>query len=133
MHLAGRVREVQWNRGPTYSATDLSAQRWIGWALTPIALVFILQLGRVLAMRVSLSEDGLKVGGRPIIALNTITGITSVAARASRRYAVAYGGEGKNDVVYIDDYLVKDAAAIVSAICDQCDLPDPTLTGGTSA
>ena len=130
----GHVVHTAWSGGPKYSAADLTAQRWIGLGLAPVALALLIRLWLVLTTRVSLTDAGLTVRGRPPIPLDAMSAVRPIAARSSRRYAIHFETTGRSESVYLDDYEVAAAAAIVSAICTARDWVDPTRsTASTDA
>ena len=62
-----RMTSVRWIDGARADDTDLAVQRWLGYALSLLGLIYIIQFVRVVTTRVSLTDQGLKIRGRPEI------------------------------------------------------------------
>ena len=55
-----------WDDG-RHTEMDLRTQQWIAYLLSALALTFIIQFIRVITTRATLSEEGLKLRGHPLI------------------------------------------------------------------
>jgi hypothetical protein len=117
----GLVKSREWVDGPNYPPTELRVQKIIGFGLLPVGLVCLIQLIRVLTTRVSLTEGGLKVRGRPLIPFEAMTGIRAGKdAGLPRGIAVLdYTIDDRASRVRLDNYVVKQQAAIVAVICEK--------------
>ncbi len=124
---AGRVADVAWKEG-IRSETDQALQRWIGLALGALGVILIVSFIRVVTTRVSLTEAGLKVRGKPGIPFATMTGLRPHRSGDTRRLELHYSLDGHEGSVKLDNYVVKKLPAIVEAICEQTGLPDPHQT-----
>jgi hypothetical protein len=118
--LGGLVKSREWVDGPNYPPTDLRVQKIIGFGLLPVGLVCLIQLIRVLTTRVSLTEGGLKVRGRPLIPFDAMTGFRAGKDAGLPRGIVVldYTLDERAASVRLDNYVVKQQAAIVAAICE---------------
>lgn len=126
----GRVASRQWIDGPNHTATDLLIQKVIGFGLIPVGLAFIVQFVRVVTTRVSLTDAGLKVRGKPLIPLEAITGVRTGKARGVA--TVDYTLNDRAATIRLDDYVVKEQAAIVTAICQRKGFDNPNATSAQS-
>ena len=81
-----------------------------------VGLVTIAHFVRVVTTRVSLTEDGLRVGRRPTIPLDAITGFSVSSRGRDDVVNIEYVVEGKSCTVRLDSYVVKETPAIVAAI-----------------
>jgi hypothetical protein len=122
-----RVLAGQWIHGPKYSATSLRTQRIIGYVLAPIGFLFILQFVRVVTTRVSLTDAGLKVQGKPLIPFEAMTGVRigKAAGLSSEVAAVDYTLNGLDGTVRLNSYVVNKQADIITAICEKKGFPQP--------
>ena len=120
----GRVLNVEWTDGP-HTETDLTYQRWIGYVLATVGLAFIFRFLRVVGTRVSLNDAGLKVGSRPRVPFDAMTALRADDSGKGGRIELSYSIDGRNGRVRLDDYVVKDFSAIVTAICERAGFPNP--------
>ncbi len=120
----GKAMEVEWYDG-IHTETDLAFQRGLGYALSALGLVFLAHFFLVLTTRVSLTDAGLKVRGRPIIPLGAIKSLRAVPSSKVGRVELEYSRDGSMQVVRLDHYGVKELPAILAAICDKTGLDNP--------
>jgi hypothetical protein len=123
---AGKVTDVTWIAGPKHLATDLTLQKTIGFTLLPLAVFLIARFARAVTARAILNENGLKVPGRPPIPYDAITELRSDRKGRAGRFELTYSRGGRCAVLILDDYILKEAPAIVREICRTKGLPDPT-------
>ncbi|MGB2986743.1 MAG: hypothetical protein WBE26_12775 [Phycisphaerae bacterium] len=121
---SGRVASVDWTGG-VHTETDQALQRWVGLGLGILGAVFIVQLVRVLTMRVLLTDAGLKVSGKPLVPFESIRALRAARSGRSGRVELDYSIDGRPGRVRLDDYVVKEFRAIVTAICERAGFPNP--------
>jgi hypothetical protein len=121
----GRVQEAEWRTAP-HSESDLRWQRRIGYVMALVALVAIVHLIRVVTTKVSLTDAGLQVRGKPLIPFKAMTVLRKGEYRET--VAVEYSLAGRTGVVRLDSYVVKELPAIVSGICERAGFPHPTAS-----
>ena len=124
-----RVLEAAW-KGGTHSAADLNWQRWIGYALAVVGLVAIGHFARVAVTHASLTEEGLRIGRRPVISFDAITGLSEDAGGKGEVVTVEYSARGQAATVRLDGYVIKETPAIVAAIRERKGFPRPSGTMG---
>lgn len=109
------VNKVSWHNAPT-SATDQKFQRWIGWALAPLSLIFLVQLVRVLRTRASLTAQGVTITGHGHIPMEAITGIRPDPSGKPGLYVLEYTHEGHIHRVRMDSYLYHELPKLIEAV-----------------
>jgi hypothetical protein len=124
----GRVSDIEWITG-VHSETDQMAQRWLGHLLGIIGLVLIFRVFRILTMRISLTDAGLKVRGRPVIPFASMTALRAEPSGKIGLIDLEYELDGRKEVLRLDDYAVKEYEAILAAICEHASLADPRPAG----
>ncbi len=120
----GRVHSASWSNA-AHPESDMQWQRWIGYALCAFGLLTTVQLARVLSTRATVSEKGLALSGRPLIAWEAITDIRRPDSGKSGIVELIREQNGAPDTVLLDDYVYKDLPGVVAAICEQKGLPNP--------
>lgn len=104
---------------------DLLVQKVIGFGLLPAAVFLVFQLLRVITTKVVLSDDGLKVRGRPLISFDAFTGLNAEKYRKKGYLDLAYEDQSREKTVRLDDYVIREFHAIVSEICGRCGFDNP--------
>jgi len=122
----GRTAKATWVEGGR-SETDQAMQRWVGYVLSVGAIVFAMQLVRVLLTRTSLSDAGLKVTGHPLIPLDAIQTVRVVGERGPS-VDVDYAFGGGKATIRLDPYVTDRLPVLVRAICQARGLEDPLAT-----
>jgi hypothetical protein len=125
----GRMQRAEWVHG-RHDETDLVWQRWIGYVLLIVGLCALGHFLRVVTTRVSLTPDGLKVTGRPLIPIDTLNGVRADESGGGLSVTITYEVAGRERVITLDDYKVKELPALVSAICHESGLADPFQPDG---
>lgn len=126
----GVVTEIKWVDG-VHSTTDLIVQRWLGYVLLPVALGLLLYLIRVATTRTSLTDDGLRLGRKPIIPLDAVKGLRVDPTSKGEVVEITYDtGDGKEKVARLDAYLVKQFTGMVAALCEGTGQPNPLSDAG---
>ena len=128
MNAEGAAK-IRWSDG-RYNESELKSQRGIGYVLGAIGLVVIAHLVRVLATRVSLTDEGLKIGRKPMITFDAITGLRTPDEPRGDAVVVEFVVNGRPGTVSLDSYVIKEQRAIVEAIRRRKGLADAT---GSSA
>lgn len=121
----GAVVDAQWTNGPLRTEGDLVWQRRIGYVLGVLGVILLLQAVRVMSTRVTLSDAGLKVDGRPVIPFAAMRALRANGRGKSARVELTYSLDGREGQVRLDDYVVKEYRAIVTEICERAGFPDP--------
>ena len=116
---------ASWTDGPIHGASDIQWQRWIGFGICPIGLALLVQLIRVLKTRVSLTDDGLRLGGKGVIPFDAMTGISADRYRKAGDVDLKYSLGSKPLSVRLDNYAIKEFPAILTAICEAKGFPNP--------
>lgn len=116
----GVVTAAAWSDG-THNESDQLWQVWIGYTLAGFGVLAVFQFARVVTTRVSLTQAGLKVRGKPLI---PFAAITSVATTKSQRGVIQAAtihhvlGD-RSRALRLDSYVVKELPAILQAIESQ--------------
>ena len=135
VQLAGnRIASVFWTDGPK-TEPDQQWQRWIGYALAVGGLAVGVHLALVLGTRLTLSEGGLKIRGRPLIPFDAITALRSGPSVPAGCVEVEYSLEGRSQRLRLDRYVYKRLSEIATEICERKGFPNPwpastTTVGG---
>lgn len=120
----GRIDSAQWRPG-THSETDLRWQTVIGCALSVVALVLAAQFIRVVLTRVTLTDAGLKMPGRPLIPWGAMTGLRADDYAARGHVELDFTLGGRSRAVQLDAYMIKEFPAILRRICESRGFPNP--------
>jgi hypothetical protein len=125
------ITEAEWIQG-RYGESEQKSQRWIGYVLGVLGLAGVGHFLGVLVTRVSLTEEGLKIGRRPLIPLEAISGLTIPARGRGNVVVVEYEIDGESGSVALDGYVVKKQPAIIAAIREQKGFPEQPGAADTS-
>jgi len=121
----GAVAQIGWIDG-VHSSTDLAVQRWLGYILLPVAVALLINLGRVVKTRTSLTDAGLELPGGRIIPCDTVTALRLDPTAKGEVVEIIYAtADGNKKVAKLDAYVVKQFIAIVSALSERANLPNP--------
>ncbi len=120
-----RVASIERTEQGLKTEGDQRLQRVLGVVLTSFALVLLVQLVRVVTTRVTLSEAGLKLRGRPVVPFEAMGGLTAERYRKKGWVELAYTANGRDASVRLDSYVIKEFRPIVSAICERCGFDNP--------
>ena len=112
----GRIVSIEWVDGPAHTATDLNSQRWIGYALGLFGMVALGQLVRVGRTQALLSDEGLRVRGKPFITIAAMTGIRDKRASGGT-LEIEYRDGETTETVALDAYVYRNRDAIIEAVC----------------
>jgi len=110
---------------PTHSEADLRAQKGVGWLLALIATAFGVQLVRVLATRVSLTDAGLRIRGHSLIPFEALTGIRADRYMKSGWLELDFVREGQPASVRLDNYVIREFRPIIEKICEHRGFTNP--------
>lgn len=111
-----------WDDG-SHTEMDLRMQQWIGYALSVLALVFIIHFVRVISTRATLSDEGLKLCGHPLIPFSGMRHLHSEHYKKKGWVELEY--EGGKGTVQLDDYVIKGFKPIITEICQRCGFTNP--------
>ncbi len=120
----GRVVGVRWIDG-IHSESELAHQRWIGYGLGALGVLFLLHFIRVVTTRVMLTDEGLKIRGRPLIPFAAMDALQADRSGRSGRIELEYSLAGRRSLLRLDQYVVKHLPAIVAAICERKNFTSP--------
>ena len=120
----GRVTGVKWVDG-IHPESELAHQRWIGYGLGALGVLFILHFIRVVTTCVTLTNEGLKIRGRPLIPFAAMDALQADRSGRSGRVELEYSLAGRRGLLRLDQYVVKHLPAIVAAICERKDFTNP--------
>ena len=112
-----------------HNQKELTNQLIFGYALVPVAVIMLVQLVRVLTTRVVLSDEGLKVRGRPLIPFDAMTGLDAGAYRTKGFVDLVYQYQGDQRRVRLDPYVIREFAPIVTEICTRRGFENPLKPG----
>jgi hypothetical protein len=77
-------------------------------------------------MRVSVTDAGLRVSGKPLIPFDAITVLrTTDAEKRPDAVAVEYVINGRAGSVKLDSYVVRDLPGVVAALRERAGFPHP--------
>ena len=125
VELAGdRTINASWNRAG-HTEEDLKWQKWIGYVLVSVGLLAMLRLGWIAATRATLSDEGLRLTGRPMIPWDAITSLQRVTAAGDDAVDLTYCKDDGNKTIRLDRYVYKEQRALVDAICLRKGFPNP--------
>jgi len=114
----GGTTTVEWTNAK-HTESYQQWQRYIGYALALVSLYATYGFMKTAALRITLSDEGLRVFGRPPIGWDVLTGI-------DRSSAGAITVDVANATpIEIDDYAYKNVDQIVEAICRRKGFPNP--------
>jgi len=119
-----RAAVAEWIDG-VHTETDLAIQRWFGYVLGLLGVIYIIQFVRVVTTRVSLTDQGLKLRGRALIPFAAMRSLRRDRSGRSARVELGYSLGGRDGFVRLDDYVIKKLSAIVAAICGQKGFTNP--------
>lgn len=122
-----RATRVEWVDG----THDEQFQKGMALVLSPFGLFCIFRLVRVVRTRVSLTEAGLQIGGRPPIPYEAMKGFSSERYRKTGWIELQYSIDGSDRKLRLDNYVIKEFRPIVEAICEKTGLDDPLPPRGT--
>ena len=123
--LAGdRTISASWNRAG-HTEEDLRWQRWIGYVLGSIGMIAMLRLGWIAATRATLSDEGLRLTGRPMIPWDAITSLQRVTAAGDDAVDLTYSQDQGSGTIRLDRYIYKEQPALVEAVCLRKGFPNP--------
>ena len=120
----GRVASAKWIDG-IHSESELAHQRWIGYGLGALGILFLVHFIRVITTRVILTDDGLKVRGRPMIPFASMDALHADRSGRRGRIELEYSLAGRRSLLRLDQYVVKHLPAIVAAICERKAFANP--------
>lgn len=120
----GRVASVKWIDG-IHPESELTHQRWIGYGLGVLGLLFLLHFIHVVTTRVTLTDEGLKIRGRPLIPFAAMDALQADRSGRSGRVELEYSLAGRRSLLMLDQYVVKHLPAIVAAICERKAFTNP--------
>jgi hypothetical protein len=108
---------------------ELMTQLIFGYALLPFAAIMLIQVVRVLRTRVVLSDEGLRMGRRPTIPFEAMTGLDASAYQAKGYMVLKYQEHRSERRVRLDSYVIREFSSIVSQICRRRGFENPLKPG----
>lgn len=123
------VTSVQWVAGPKHVGASLMTQIVIGVLTGVVALVAWIHLIRVLTTRISLTDEGLHVRGKPLVPWDAMKRIDAAKYDKKGWLHLEYELDGRPGRVRLDNYWHKAFRPIVNTICERkgfdYELPPP--------
>lgn len=119
-----RVASIAWTNGPK-SESDQQWQRWIGYGLAFGGLLAAVRFAMVIATRMTLSDEGLKVGNRSLIPFESMTVLRADPKGGTACVELEYSLDGKLHRARLDRYVFKRLPEIVASICEQKGFANP--------
>ncbi len=101
------------------SEVDIMTQRWLGYVLAPLGFILIVRLIAMAVRGATLSDEGLKPSGGPLIPYEAMTGWDVTDFEKKGRIRLAYVLNGKEGSCVLDEYKLKAFPLIVQEICDR--------------
>lgn len=127
------VLSADWVSGK-HSGSALMVQLIIGAITGVVALIGLIHLVRVVTTSISLTEEGLKIRGKPLIPWDAMMGIDAKRYKKTGWLRLEYELGGRAGRLRLDNYWHKAFRPIVRAICARkgfdYELPPPRR-GGT--
>lgn len=123
-YVAGQVAKVTVLDGQ-HSETDIRYQKLLGWLLTAIALILLIQFVRVITTRVELSDEGLKVRRVPRIPFEAMKGIRADEYMKTGWVELDYEFSGTPGSIRLDNYVIREFRPIINKICERCGFTNP--------
>jgi hypothetical protein len=120
----GRVEHVEWTTGK-HSETDLAWQERIGYGLLLAGVVLLVHFVRVVTTGVTVTSEGFKIRGKPLIPFGAITALRLGGSAKDVKVVMEYSAGGRQRTLKLDDYRIKRVRAVVAAICEHTRLPNP--------
>ena len=119
-----RIANVTWTNGPK-TESDQQWQRWIGYSLAVVGLIFAVRLALILTTRLTLSDDGLWMRGQRLIPFDAITALRADPAGRSGCVELEYSRLGRLNRLRLDAYAYKELPRMVAAICERKGFVNP--------
>lgn len=119
-----QVAEIEWVDG-IHDKTDLTFQRWFGYVLCFLGAIYLVYFVRALTFRISLTNAGLQIHGKPLIPFDAMKGLRLRDRGRGRQVELEYTSGGEKRFLLLDDYIIRKMPEIVTAICKQKGFADP--------
>ncbi len=117
-HRGGEISQIEWTDGK-HTASDQEWQRYIGYALALLSLYASYGFMKIVGTRITITDEGIRVFGRPPVGWDAISGIT-----LGNSGVVSLDVEG-GESIQIDEYDYKGVDLIVGTICERKGFANP--------
>lgn len=114
----GKITKAEWTDGK-HTESDQQWQRYIAYALALASLYATYGFMTTAASRITLSDEGLRIFGRPAVGWDALTGIN----RGSGGVVTVEVADAKS--IEIDRYVYKNADQLVESICERKGFANP--------
>ena len=104
---------------------DLKMQLILGYGLLPVSLFLLIQVLRAVATRVVLDDHGLKIGGKAAVPYEAMVRLESDQFKKKGVIDLVYQDRDAEKKVRLDEYVIREFAAIVTEICNRRSFPSP--------
>jgi hypothetical protein len=121
-----QVAGIEWVDG-IHSETTLAFQRWLGYGLSVLGLIYLVHFFRVITFRASLTEAGLSLSAKSTVPFDAMQSLRPSDTSRGQQLELAYSPDGREAVLRLDPYVIKELPAIVSAICARKGFPHPLM------
>ncbi|MCP4590631.1 MAG: hypothetical protein GY842_07800 [bacterium] len=105
--------------------TDLDTQTWMGIVVGIVAALLLLHWARVLIVRATLTDQGLKLTGKPLVPFEAITGMQSDNYPKKGWVELEYSVDGRSGKLRMDDYRIKAFPEMIAEICRRKEYENP--------
>jgi hypothetical protein len=122
---ANLILNVEGHEAKVKSAYDLAVQKILAVLLTILAVPLIIHYVRVLTYKAHLSENGLKLTGKPFVPFDAMKSMDSSAYKRKGWLDIAFTLEGVDRTLRLDDYKIRQFRPIVAAICERTGFESP--------
>ncbi len=107
------------------SELSIRFQKILAFVLAAFGIPLIAHYVRVLTYSVRLNDQGLKISGKPLIPFETMTDLDDSRYREKGWLNLRYRHDGQDASVRLDDYWIRDFAALVDTLCQRKGLQNP--------
>ena len=118
-NASGIVNTVPIWKDGRYSEVDIMTQRWLGYVLAPLGFILILRLIAMAVRGATLSDEGLRPSGGPLIPYEAMTGWDTADFEKKGRINLTYVLNGREGTYTLDEYTLKAFPLIVQEICNR--------------
>jgi hypothetical protein len=114
---AERITRVHYEPARYKTETDLAFQKGMGLVIGVIAIILIVHWFRVIIVRTSMTEEGVKRGSGPRVAFDAMKNLRAERYAKKGWLDIEYELDGREGVLRLDDYKIKAFPRIIAEIC----------------
>jgi len=105
--------------------TDFLVQKLFALVLAIIAIPLLIHYVKVLTFTARLSDEGLKLTGKPLVPFDAITDVDTSRFKNKAYIELTYELDGEEGDLRVDDYWFKDYKAFITEICRRKSVVNP--------